>query len=271
MKFYQKLNALIRSKKSFLCIGLDSDPEKLPDGIAKNARGMVEFNRAIIEATRDLAIAYKPNIAFYESQGKEGWEALEKTLQAIPDDVLIIADAKRGDIGNTSRLYAKTFFEQYKADAVTVAPYMGYDSVAPFLEYKDKGIFILCLTSNPGSADFQYLKSDGEELYKHVARKLREWNTEKNIGIVAGATHPEELAGLRELLPDEPFLIPGIGAQGGDLNQVLRFALTKHNDGILVNSSRGIIFASPGKDFAEAARNEALSLVMKMREFVDFE
>jgi orotidine-5'-phosphate decarboxylase len=271
MKFKDKLNMLIRSKKSFLCVGLDSDIDKLPVGIPGNAKGIVEFNKHIIQATSDVAIAYKLNIAFYERLGVAGWEALGKTLQMIPEDTLRIADAKRGDIGNTSRQYARTFFETYHFDAITVAPYMGSDSLSPFFEYEEKGIFVLCLTSNPGSRDFQYLKSDGLELYKHLAFKIKEWNRFQNIGIVAGATHPEELKGLREILPDVPFLIPGVGVQGGDLEKVLQYGLTRQKDGVLINSSRGIIFASDGEDFAEKARNQALKLVTAFREKMIFE
>ncbi|GAB4179389.1 MAG: orotidine-5'-phosphate decarboxylase [Calditrichia bacterium] len=265
MSFFKKLNSIIHRKKSFLCVGLDSDIEKIPDGLEKSAQGVLEFNKAIIEATSEFAVAYKINIAFYESLGIKGWEVLEKTLMEIPSDIISIADAKRGDIGNTSRHYAKTFFDTYSFDAITVAPYMGFDSVAPFAEYRDKGVFVLCLTSNKGSGDFQYLKIDDSPLYMHVARRIKEWNQYDNLGIVAGATHPTELADLRTILPDVPFLIPGVGAQGGDLEAVLKNSLTVNKDSILINSSRGIIFASKGNDFAQEARKRAEDLVNQMR------
>ena len=266
MTFTDRLNRIIETKKSFLCVGLDTDIIKLPEHLKSNPEAVVEFNKNIIEATSKYAAAYKINIAFYESRGIKGWQDLEKTLEFINDNTIVIADAKRGDIGNTSLQYAKTFFETYNFDAITVAPYMGYDSLSPFLEYEDKGIFSLCLTSNKGSKDFQYLKSGDHLLYQHVAQKLKEWNIHKNIGLVAGATHPEELKDLRELAGDMPFLIPGVGAQGGDMEAVLNNALTKQKNGILINSSRGIIFASSGEDYAKVAAKNAKQLVEQMRE-----
>lgn len=271
MKFTNRLNALIKMKKSYLCVGLDSELEKLPSHFPRKPASITAFNREIIEATKDLAIAYKCNIAFYESHGAEGWMALEKTLEYIPRDVLVIADAKRADIGNTSRQYARTFFETFSFDAITVAPYMGFDSVAPFLEYGDKGIFVLVLTSNPGSRDFQYLSVGGQKLFQRVAMKVKEWNAEGNLGIVAGATHPEELSDLRKILPTEPFLIPGVGAQGGEVSSVLHNALPPSLNAVLINSSRGIIFASNGKDFAEKAREKAMELVRQFRSLIALE
>jgi len=265
MTFTDKLNQIIEKKNSFLCVGLDTDIVKLPDHLKSKPSNVVEFNKNIIEATSAYAAAYKINIAFYESRGIEGWNDLAETLEFIDENTIVIADAKRGDIGNTSLQYAKTFFETYNFDAITVAPYMGFDSLSPFLEYKDKGVFALCLTSNKGSKDFQYLESNGQLLYQHVAKKLNEWNIHENIGLVAGATHPEELKDLRERAGDIPFLIPGVGAQGGDLEAVLNNALTQDKNGILINSSRGIIFASSEKDYAEIAAQKSKELVEQMR------
>ncbi len=235
----------IHIKKSFLCVGLDTDLNKIPSFLLEYDDPIFEFNKRIIDATKSLCVAYKPNIAFYESLGPKGWESLEKTIAYIPDNIFTIADAKRGDIDNTSRMYAKTFFEYFDFDAVTVAPYMGIDSVAPFLEFEDKWVILLGLTSNKGSANFQYLKSDGMPLYESVIREAQAWGTPDNMMYVIGATHPEAFKEIRAMAEDHFFLVPGIGAQGGDLDGVVQNG--KNSDiGLLINSSRGIIYA--GKD-----------------------
>ncbi len=259
--FKSRLNSLIEKKNSLLCVGLDSDIQRLPKALMNESDPLLVFNREIIQATRDLAVAFKINIAFYESLGTSGWELLEKTLQLIPPDVLTIADAKRADIGNSSRKYAETFFQTYQFDAITVTPYMGFDSISPFLDFEDKGVFILCLTSNEGSKDFQYLLVDGEPLYVQVARRAVEWNlTYGNCGLVVGATHPEDMEFLRNVASSLPFLIPGIGAQGGDLATAVRFGTDSEGKSALISASRSIIYASEGADFAAAAREVARNL-----------
>lgn len=258
MKFIDKLVAASRRNKSLLCVGLDPDPALMPK------MSLQEFNKAIVDATADLVCAYKPNLAFYEAQGATGWSILERTIEYIPKDIPVIADAKRGDIGNTAKAYARGIFEELGAGAVTVNPYLGFDSIEPFLDYKDKGVFILCRTSNKGAADFQSLKvvSDGEELllYQVVAQKANEWNKTGNVGLVVGATYPEELKLFREAYSDMPFLIPGVGAQGGDLKPVMSYGLDKKGGGVIINSSRQILYASRDEDFAKAARAAALKL-----------
>ncbi len=263
------LSKSIQTTGSFLCIGLDTDPLRIPGHLCDLPDPVYEFNRQIIEATSDLAVAYKPNLAFYEAQGPAGWESLEKTLEVIPEGIMTIADAKRGDIGNTSRLYARTFFETYGFDAVTVAPYMGYDSVAPFLEYENKWVFLLALTSNPGAKDFQWHMEEGMPLYEKVVRKGEEWAQKLpgHLGYVTGATRPEYIGEVRTLAPEAFFLVPGVGAQGGNLKLVAEQGMNTHT-GLLVNSSRGIIYASPGEDFAEAARAKALELVGQMKSLI---
>ncbi|OGQ05689.1 MAG: orotidine 5'-phosphate decarboxylase [Deltaproteobacteria bacterium RIFCSPLOWO2_12_FULL_44_12] len=245
------------SEKKFLCIGLDSDISKLPKGTTQ-----LSFNQAIIEATHDLVAAFKPNVAFYESQGSSGFEALKKTIEFILEtapSTLIVLDAKRADIGNTSASYAKAAFEELKADCVTLNPYLGQEAIQPFLDYKNKGSFILCRTSNPGAKEFQDLKVDGEPLYLRVAKQVAtQWNTNKNCGLVVGATYPEELKTIRKAAPELPFLVPGVGSQGGDLKQVLEFGRNSAGNGLLINLSRSILFASSGPDFAESARKEIL-------------
>ncbi len=253
MNFIDKLLNLARSNNSLLCIGLDPDPELMPPGVS-----MLDFNNAIIEATYDLVCAYKPNLAFYEAMGVEGLRALAATVGCIPDTVPVIGDAKRGDIGNTAKAYARALFEGYGFDAVTVNPYLGGDSLQPFIEYEDKGVFILCRTSNPGSADLQDLKIGKQPLYEVVARKALEWNEYGNIGLVVGATYPEDINRVRKICPDMPILIPGVGKQGGDLEAAVRNGVDANKEKAIINSSRGIIFASKGKDFAEAARAAAI-------------
>lgn len=253
----------IRLKKSFLCVGLDPDLEKLPPHLLETEDPIFEFNKAIIDATKDLCVAYKPNTAFYECHGVKGWESLEKTINYIPNDCFIIADAKRGDIGNTSSYYAKTFFETLPCDAVTVAPYMGSDSVKPFLDFEGKWVILLALTSNQGSLDFQFTESEGTKLYEKVLKKSQEWGTDEQLMFVVGATRAEEIAKVRALAPNNFFLVPGVGAQGGSLDEVVKYGA---NDecGLLVNSSRGIIYASRGEDFAIAANGEALKIQSEM-------
>ena len=254
----------IKLKQSFLCIGLDTDINKIPKYLLDLEDPIFEFNKQIIDATKDFAIAYKPNIAFYEAMGAKGWKSLEKTINYIPKDIFTIADAKRGDIGNTSSLYARAFFENMNFDSVTVAPYMGIDSVSPFLEFKNKWVILLAVTSNEGGKDFQFLQTEGEPLYKHVLSKSRLWGTPENLMYVVGATRPEYLTEIRAIIPDHFLLVPGIGAQGGDLEAVCKFGMNS-SCGLIVNSARGIIYKSDGKDFAEAAHLEAKSLQEEMK------
>lgn len=260
----QQLYEQILAKKSFLCIGLDSELAKLPPHLLRYEDPIYEFNRQIIEATHDLCVAYKPNLAFYESQGWRGWHTLEKTMSLIPDNIFTIADAKRGDIGNTSTQYAKAFFGEMDFDSITVAPYMGEDSVKPFLDFEGKWVILLALTSNKGSFDFQFASQEGgEPLYEKVMRQAQTWGSADNLMFVTGATHPEKFQEIRRIAPDNFLLVPGIGAQGGELEKVCEYGL---NDqvGLLVNSSRGIIFASSGEDFAEKARAAALEIQGQM-------
>jgi orotidine-5'-phosphate decarboxylase len=249
-------------------VGLDVDPDKMPGAIPKDGQGALRFCRSIIEATRDLAAAYKPNLAFFESLGTEGFEILELLRQSIPHDALFIADAKRGDIGNTSQAYAKAFYGILKSDGLTLSPYMGKDSIEPFLDYPGTCSFVLCLTSNPSSADFQLQTlQTGEKLYEKVAKTAVEWGKGKKgeIGLVVGATQTQYLKQLRSLAPDVAFLVPGVGAQGGDLQGVLKEGKAKDGFGILVNVSRQILYASKDNDFADKARAEALKLVNEMK------
>lgn len=260
MEIYQQ----IVKKQSYLCIGLDTDLQKIPRHLLNCDDPVFEFNKQIIDATKDLCIAYKPNIAFYESMGTKGWASLEKTIHYIPSEHFTIADAKRGDIGNTSRLYARAFFDNMDFDAVTVAPYMGEDSVAPFLEFSGKWVILLALTSNKGSQDFQMtLQEDDQPLYEKVMRQAQSWGGPDQLMFVVGATHPEKFTEIRTIAPGNFLLVPGIGAQGGDLEGVSQHGL---NDlgGLLVNSSRGIIYAGNGEDFAEKAREAALKVQQEM-------
>lgn len=256
MNFIYKLTNASRRNGSLLCVGLDPAPEQMPDNI-----GVFEFNKAIIDATADLVCAYKPNLAFYEALGTSGLDDLKRTVEYIPDDIPVIGDAKRGDIGNTARAYARAIFSYFNFDATTVNPYLGFDSIEPFIQYTDKGVFILCRTSNTGALDFQSLrcKSDSgyRPLYEIVALKASQWNTHGNIGLVVGATYPDELKLIRHNHPDMPILIPGVGAQGGDLATVLRYGVNSEGEKAIINSSRQIIYASREKDFAQAARHAA--------------
>lgn len=259
-----KLISQIKTKRSFLCIGLDTDIKKIPTHLLALQDPIFEFNKQIIDATKDLCVAYKPNIAFYESLGVSGWNALQKTLHYIPENILTIADAKRGDIGNTSEMYANTFFENMNFDAVTIAPYMGADSVSPFLAFENKWAIVLALTSNKSAEDFQYFKNaDGKQLFEQVLETSKSWGTENNMMYVVGATKAEQLQQIRNIIPNHFLLIPGVGAQGGSLEEVAKYGMNA-DCGILVNSSRGIIYASNGVDFAQNARQEAEKLQKQM-------
>jgi len=257
----------IRVKKSFLCVGLDTDITKIPEFLFDYPDPIFEFNKRIIDATHDLCVAYKPNTAFYESRGVAGWADLVKTCQYIPQQCLSIADAKRGDIGNTSAMYAEAFFNPQSSGmdfgALTVAPYMGADSVTPFYKYPNKWVILLALTSNEGSKDFQFLETNGTALFEQVIQKAQQWGTTDNLMFVVGATRGEGFLTIRKHAPDHFLLVPGVGAQGGSLEDVCRYGINK-DCGLLVNSSRSIIYASKGKDFAEAARAEALKIQQEM-------
>ena len=264
-----ELFSIITQKESFLCVGLDPSIDKIPAHLKKEPDPIFAFNRAIIDSTAEYAVSYKPNVAFYEALGSKGWEALEQTLAYIPDGMFTIADAKRGDIGNTSSLYAKAFFENLSADAVTVAPYMGKDSVTPFLAFPDKWVILLALTSNEGSLDFQLFKNaQGKELYKEVMEKSQQWGTPDNLMYVVGATRGDKIAEIRAIAPEHFLLVPGVGAQGGNLEEVAKYGMNSAV-GLLVNSSRGIIYSSSGRDFARAAAKEARKLQLEMAQLMD--
>lgn len=257
----------IQKKRSFLCVGLDSSMDKIPKHLLKYKNPILEFNKQIIDATKDLCVAYKPNTAFYECYGKKGWENLIETWKYIPKDIFTIADAKRGDIGNTSAMYAQTFFNiassEMSFDSVTVAPYMGSDSVTPFLTFKDKWVILLALTSNAGHEDFQLQQIGEDKLFEKVLKVSQTWATDEQMMFVVGATRGVAFAAVRKLAPNHFLLVPGIGAQGGDLGEVCKYGLNSQC-GLLINSSRGIIYAGSGKDFAEKAREEALKLQKEM-------
>ncbi len=267
----QELINLIRHKKSFLCIGLDTDISKMPAHLKDLEDPVFEFNKAIIDSTIDLAVAYKPNLAFYECYGVKGWQSLNKTINYInntyPGRAFTIADAKRGDIGNTSQQYARAMFDKASSgmefDAVTVAPYMGEDSVKPFLSYPSKWIIVLALTSNKGAEDFQFFTRQNTRLFEQVLTLSKQWGSDENMMYVVGATKAEMLAGIRKIVPNHFLLVPGVGAQGGSLQEVAKHGLTK-DCGLLVNSSRNIIYASNGLDFAEKAREEAVRMQKEM-------
>jgi len=269
MNFKEKVISRIKEKGSAVCVGLDVEPGKLPEILKNEKDPVLKFNKEIIEATKEFTAAYKPNLAFYEQFGTKGFGYFEKTLEYIGGSALKIADAKRGDIGNTSKKYAQAFFETFDCDAITLSPYMGEDSVTPFLDREDKGVFILALTSNKGSFDFQMQKmADGRFLYEFVIERISSWNVKKNCGMVVGATHPQMFEGIRKLAPDLPYLIPGIGAQGGDLENTVKYGFVKNDVLALVNSSRGIIFASNGTDFAEKAAEEAKKLRDQINNYI---
>ncbi|MDN3205203.1 orotidine-5'-phosphate decarboxylase [Algoriphagus sediminis] len=264
-----ELFAQIQKKSSFLCVGLDPDLTKIPRHLLKEEDPIFSFCKQIIEETADFTVAYKPNIAFFEALGPKGWETLAKVEELIPNDIFTIADAKRGDIGNTSKLYAKAFFETMDFDSITVAPYMGKDSVSPFLEFENKWVILLALTSNAGSSDFQLIQNEsGQPLYKSVLAKSQEWGSPENLMYVVGATRGELIGEVRKSAPEHFFLVPGVGAQGGSLSEVASYGMNS-SCGLLVNSSRGIIYASGEKDFAKASGREAQKLQEEMRILLD--
>jgi orotidine-5'-phosphate decarboxylase len=262
MDWREKLTAITSQNNSLLCVGLDTDSGKIPNFLMENSKTpLFDFNREIIDATKDLVCAYKLNMAFYEVVGKNGFEALEKTIHYIPRSILIVLDGKRNDIGNTAQKYAQSLFDTLKADAVTINPYLGKDGVNPFLEYKDKCSFILCRTSNPSAGDLQDLMVSSTPVYQIVARKIREWNTNNNCGAVVGATYPEELKTVRTILGEDiPILIPGVGKQGGDIEKTVRNGTNAQGEMALINSSREIIFAGNKENFAEQSRKKAESV-----------
>lgn len=262
MNWRDKLTGVTSQNNSLLCVGLDTDLSKVPQFlVAERKSPQFDFNKAIIDATKDLVCAYKLNMAFYEVAGKKGIEALEKTIRYIPQNIVIILDGKRNDIGNTAQNYAYSLFETFKADAVTVNPYLGKDGISPFLEYKDKCCFILCRTSNPSAGDFQDLMVSSTPLYQIVAKKIYEWNGNNNCGAVVGATYPEELKTVRSILGEHiPILIPGIGKQGGDVEKTVRNGTNSKKEMALINSSREVLFAGSGEDFAQHARTKAESV-----------
>ncbi len=269
MDFNEKLTNCIHAHDSLVCVGLDIDKEKMPSFLFESSNTpYVDFTSAIIDETKDVACGYKLNLAFYESLGPKGFRVLEKTIQHVPKDAVLILDGKRNDIGNTAKKYATALFEKLHADAITVNPYLGYDGIKPFISYKEKCSFILCRTSNPSAADFQDLVSKNQPLYMHVAKKIKTWNTHGNCGAVVGATYPEELRRIRTLLGDKiPLLIPGIGKQGGDVKKTVVFGTNKTGEMAVINSSRGIIYAGSNEDFAEQARVATEKLRNQINEF----
>ncbi len=259
----------IKQKNSYLCVGLDTDLEKIPTHLQQNKNAIVDFNKAIIDATKDLCVSYKINTAFYESLGSKGWDAMEETVNYIPSTHFKIADAKRGDIGNTSSQYAKAFFETLQFDAITVAPYMGEDSIRPFLEYENKWTIVLGLTSNKGAADFELKKlDDGKTVYETVLNKVNSWGTKDNLMFVVGATQASELENIRKIIPENFLLIPGVGFQGGSLAETSKYGMNK-DCSILVNASRAIIYAGHGENFADEAREIAMQYQNEMKEFLE--
>jgi len=266
----QQLIEQIQLKKSFLCIGLDVDLTKIPQHLLELEDPIFEFNKAIIDATHDLCVSYKPNTAFYEAYGIKGWQSLQKTINYINENhpnIFTIADAKRGDIGNTSSMYAKAFFEDLNFDSVTIAPYMGKDSVEPFLAFENKHTIMLALTSNEGAFDFQTLETNGKELYKQVLETSKGWKNSENLMYVVGATKAEYFTEIRKIIPTSFLLVPGVGAQGGNLQDVCKYGMSD-NVGLLINSSRAIIYASNGQDFAQKAREEAIKVKNEMEEIL---
>ncbi|MFC1725210.1 orotidine-5'-phosphate decarboxylase [candidate division KSB1 bacterium] len=265
MTFTRKILSSVNRSGSIVSVGLDTDITKIPQFLLKEKDPVFEFNKMIIDETYRIAAAYKLNLGFYESFGARGFESALKTVEYIPAEVLKIGDGKRGDIGNSSKMYAKAIFEYFNFDAVTVSPYMGKDSIEPFAEYKDKGVFVLCITSNPGAGDFQkIIDKDGVPLYLRVLEKVNEWNINRNLGVVAGATKPEELIEIKKQANGMPILIPGVGSQGGDLQAVLRKEADEEI--LLINSSRGIIYASDGKDFHAAAKEKLTALNLEIEQ-----
>jgi orotidine-5'-phosphate decarboxylase len=263
----QELIQQIKLKKSFLCVGLDSDLTKIPKHLLTTEDPIFEFNKAIIDATKDYCVSYKINTAFYEAEGISGWQSMAKTLAYIPENILTIADAKRGDIGNTSNMYAKAFFEKMNFDAITLAPYMGNDSLAPFFEHKKKWGIVLALTSNAGSSDYEQQKIEGEFLYEHVIKNTCKLASDEQLMFVVGATKPQDFTTIRKHAPTHFFLVPGVGAQGGSLAEVVKYGKTDEI-GLLINASRSIIYASNGVDFAESAQSEAKKMAEEMSEYI---
>ena len=262
MTFIDKLQARWKKSGTAACVGLDPDLERFPDSIPRTAAGVLEFCRAIVDATHDLVCAFKPQIAYFAALGAEPQlEQLIRYVRATYPDVPVILDAKRSDIGSTATMYAQEAFVRFQADAVTLNPYLGFDSVEPFLRYEDRGVVLLCRTSNPGAGDLQDLKVEGRPLYEHVADIIAtRWNRHRNCMLVVGATWPQQMASIRRIAGDIPFLVPGVGAQGGDIEQVVRAGRTPDGHGLVINSSRAILYASAGRDFAAAARAETLKL-----------
>lgn len=263
-----ELIAQIKNKKSFLCVGLDPDITKIPKHLLTSEDPIFEFNKAIIDATHQYCVSYKPNMAFYEAQGLEGWKSLDKTINYLNEKYpnhFTIADAKRGDIGNTSAMYAKAFLGKMNFDSITVAPYMGSDSVKPFLTVANKWVIVLALTSNEGALDFQFIKGDHKQLFEHVLETSKNWGTDENMMYVVGATKAESLTDIRKIIPNHFLLVPGVGAQGGSLQEVCKYGLTK-DCGLLINASRSVLYASSGLDFAEKAAEEAKKIQVEMEE-----
>ncbi len=270
--FFQRVRFASERNNSVLCVGLDPDITKMPGDIAEANEPLYDFLAPIIDATHDLVCCYKPNIAFYEACGADGIEQLIEVMEYIrglDHDVPIILDAKRGDIGNTAKAYASSIFDNFRADAVTANPYMGGDTLQPFLDYEDRGVIVLCLTSNPGYRDFEALESGGEPLFIHVAKKAVDWNKRENIALVVGATHPGEAARIREAAPEIPFLMPGIGAQGGDPAEIMKIGFTQSGYPPIVNSSRSILYAGSGEDYATQSRQAALATREKLNKYID--
>ncbi|UCE23605.1 MAG: orotidine-5'-phosphate decarboxylase [Candidatus Zixiibacteriota bacterium] len=260
MSAVEKLEEIQGKNKSIICLGLDLDPRRMPTEFTKSIKGMYDFVMEIVEATKDMVCAYKPNLAFYENKGAEGISLLTSIAEHMPEEVVVILDGKRGDIGNTASFYAEAMYQKWKADWVTLSPYMGYDSMRPFLEYEDKGIFVLCLTSNTGSKDFQHLVVEGKPLYQVVAEKVAYWNKDNNCGLVVGATQPEHLKGLRSIAQNMPLLIPGVGAQGGSLEKAAVYGTDNFKKLAVINVCRSVLYASNGPDFAQRAREELKKL-----------
>ncbi|HWR82665.1 MAG TPA: orotidine-5'-phosphate decarboxylase [Candidatus Deferrimicrobium sp.] len=260
MSALKELQKIQTKNNSMICLGLDIDPKRMPPDYAKGTKAMFDFCRRVIDATADVVCAYKPNLAFYECLGAEGWSLLTQIMARIPDEIPVIIDAKRGDIGNTASFYADALFDQLQADWVTLNPYMGYDSLRPFLEYKDKGIFVLCLTSNPGAKDFQLLHVDGIPLYRVVAEKVYYWNKDHNCGLVVGATVPGQLKEIRQIAGDMPLLIPGVGTQGGSIDKAAVLGTDNFRRTAVINVSRSVLYASREEDFAQKARQELILL-----------
>lgn len=261
---------LIKEKKSFLCVGLDTDVSKIPEHLKKEHDPIFAFNKAIIDATIPYAIAYKPNLAFYESEGSKGWESLQKTMEYIPKNVFTIADAKRGDIGNTSEKYAEAFFKKMGFDAITLSPYMGRDAIEPYLKYSGKYSIVLAITSNQGAMDFQFLPTtvDNKKLYEKVLIRASRWGTQENMMFVVGATRPELIKEIREIIPNHFLLMPGVGAQGGSLEEITKYGMNS-KCGLIVNASRSIIYASSSKNFATDAGNEAYRMQQQMKNMLE--